>query len=58
MAGLRERIQANEWDRAAWEALVATVSDAAAGSPAPQALEEQRAVLDEFLAKFPTAVRA
>ena len=35
---------------------MATASEAAARSPSPQAQAEERAVLDEFLAKFPTAV--
>ena len=56
MADLRERIQIDEWDTAAWEALVAAVSDAAERDPSPQQLEQQRVVFNDFLAKFPTAV--
>jgi hypothetical protein len=56
VADLRERIQIDEWDTAAWEALVAAVSDAAERDPSPQQLEQQRLVFNDFLAKFPTAV--
>ena len=56
VADLRERIQIDEWDTAAWQALVACVCDAAERSPNPQQLEEQRLVYNDFLARFPTAV--
>lgn len=56
MAGYRARIQLERWDTSAWEALVAEISEAAERKPSPELLAEQKAVLEEFLEVFPTAV--
>ncbi|CAL8466443.1 g5979 [Coccomyxa elongata] len=55
VAGYRARIQHECWDTAAWEALVAEISEAAERTPSPELLAEQKAVLEDFLGVFPTA---
>lgn len=56
VAGYRARIQHERWDTAAWEALVAETTEAAERTPSAELLAEQKAVLEEFLEIFPTAV--
>ena len=58
VADLRERLQIDEWDTAAWEALVAAVADTAERSPSAELMEQQRLAYNEILARFPTAVSA
>ena len=48
LAGLRDRVQADPWDAEAWKLLSAAASR--------QPNETQRAVHEDLLARFPTAV--
>lgn len=56
VAAHRSHIQHDPWNTGAWTALVADVTEAAERTPTPELLAEQKAVLKDFLAIFPTAV--